>query len=134
MADMILHRGACFRLFVYGTLMRGGRLNVGLRDQEFLGPVVTRPLYGLLDLGAYPGLVRRQPDGAAIEGELYRVSAERLGWLDAVEGAPDLFRLESVELEGDYYPSFAYFYQRDPGSAGWYAGRRWEQRPRGIRK
>jgi len=128
MLGMTILPGTSFRLFVYGTLMRDGRLHGVLADQVYLGAAVTLPLYGLLDLGAYPGLIRPQPDGAAIEGELYQVRGERRELLDEMEDAPALFRLERVELEGEPGLVYAYFYQGDPACVPRYAARRWEQR------
>jgi gamma-glutamylcyclotransferase (GGCT)/AIG2-like uncharacterized protein YtfP len=102
--------GSFFHLFVYGTLKRGGCRHGPLERQRFLGPAVTRPLYALYDLGDYPGLVDCREGGQAIAGELYEVEAGLRGVLDAVEGAPDWFRLLPIELEAQG-EAFAYFYQ-----------------------
>ena len=99
-----------FRLFVYGTLKRDGCRHGPLIRQRFLGEARTRPSYALLDLGAYPGLVHSPTDGQAVQGEVYEVERGLLPWLDDVEGAPELYRLEPVELEGQG-PAHAYFYQ-----------------------
>jgi gamma-glutamylaminecyclotransferase len=116
------------RLFVYGTLMRGGRFHPVLDGQRFLGPARTLPRYALLNLGAYPGLVHRPDDGRAVAGEVYEVAAALLPRLDAIEGAPELFRLGSVSLEGFEGLVYAYFYQRSPVGVPLYAGERWENR------
>lgn len=99
-------------LFVYGTLMRGGVRHSVLGDQRFLGEGRTRPLYALFDLGSYPGLVRRAEDGRAIHGELYEVNAGLIPHLDRIEGAPSLYRLEPILIDG--YPGevFTYFYRQ----------------------
>ena len=99
-------------LFVYGTLMRGGKRHRVLAGQRFLGEARTRPHYVLVDLGAYPGLVHAQSGGQTIYGELYEIESDLISRLDRIEGAPRLFRLESVQIEG--YPGevFAYFYQQ----------------------
>src|SRR5262249_32940609 len=97
-------------LFVYGTLKRGGVRHGLLARQRFLGAVRTVPGYALWDLGAYAGLTSSE-DGARIGGELYEVERSLLGLLDAVEGAPELFRLGPIELEGNAQPAWAYFYQ-----------------------
>lgn len=85
-----------FRLFVYGTLMRGGSRHAALGDARLVGPARTAPRYALYDLGSYPGLV---PGDGVVHGELYDVDESRVSYLDAVEGTPDLFRREEVELE-----------------------------------
>ena len=100
-----------FTLFVYGTLMRGGRNHAALAGQRFLGAARTRPLYTVLDLCNYPGMVRCR-HGRSVEGELYAVEARLRPVLDAIEAAPELFRLEPVGIEGQTTPVYAYFYQR----------------------
>jgi gamma-glutamylcyclotransferase (GGCT)/AIG2-like uncharacterized protein YtfP len=100
-----------FRLFVYGTLKRGGRRHRLLAGQRFLGEALTRPRYALLDLSAYPGLVPAGAEGQAVQGELYEVAIGLLARLDAEEGAPELFRLGPVEVQGWAGPAYAYFYQ-----------------------
>lgn len=91
--------------------MRGGMRNRVLAGQRFLGEARTRPQYVLFDLGAYPGLVLSAEEGRAIHGELYEIDAGLITRLDRIEGAPSLFRLGPVRIDG--YPGdvFAYFYQ-----------------------
>jgi gamma-glutamylcyclotransferase (GGCT)/AIG2-like uncharacterized protein YtfP len=113
-----------FRLFVYGTLMRGGCRHPTLAGQRFLGPARTVAVYDLLDLGAHPGLVRRHPGGRSVRGELYEVAAGLVPALDAVEEAPGLFRLGPVELETG--PALAYFYVPDAAGLPRYPGDLWD--------
>jgi molybdenum cofactor cytidylyltransferase len=101
-----------FKLFVYGTLMRGGPRHTVLQDQRFLREVVTRPRYLLFDLGAYPGLVVAEGVGRAIHGELYEVERRLIPHLDAVEGAPALYRLEPVDIEAEAAPVCGYIYRQ----------------------
>jgi gamma-glutamylcyclotransferase (GGCT)/AIG2-like uncharacterized protein YtfP len=117
-----------FLLFVYGTLMRGGRYHRVLQGQCFVGPARTLPRYALLDLGAYPGLVSLPEGGRAFAGEVYEVAAGLLPRLDAVEGAPNLFRLGRVGLEGIEGEVYTYLYQRGAAGAPRFAGERWENR------
>jgi gamma-glutamylaminecyclotransferase len=119
-------------LFVYGTLMRGGRNHTALAGQRFLGAARTPPGFALLDLGHYPGLVRRA-DGRGVRGELYEVAADCLGVLDEIEGAPALFRLEPLDLEDFLGSVYAYFYQPNPAGVPLYAGERWGAGPEGSR-
>jgi gamma-glutamylaminecyclotransferase len=98
-------------LFVYGTLMRGGVRHRVFAGQRFLGEVRTRPHYALFDLGAYPGMVHSPSEGRAIHGELYEIDADLIARLDRIEGAPSLFRLEPVSIDGYGGAVVAYFYQ-----------------------
>jgi gamma-glutamylcyclotransferase (GGCT)/AIG2-like uncharacterized protein YtfP len=120
-------RGEKFSLFVYGTLMRGGSRHRVLAAKRFLGPVRTQVRYALFDLGAYPGLVHRDQGGQAIEGELYEVETSLIPRLDRIEGAPELYRLEPIDLE-DAGPAYAYFYQSPIQGREECAGGRWEKR------
>jgi gamma-glutamylcyclotransferase (GGCT)/AIG2-like uncharacterized protein YtfP len=113
------------RLFVYGTLMRGGVRHPPLASQRFLGEVRTRPLYALFHLIDYPGLVRCEQGGMIVHGELYDVDVSLLPLLDQLEGAPDLFRLEPVAVEELDGPVYAYFYQRETRGFALYVGGRW---------
>ncbi len=112
-------------LFLYGTLMRGGVRHGVLAGQRFLGEARTRPHYALFDLGAYPGLVHCEEGGRAIFGELYEVAANLIERLDRIEGAPSLFRLEPVLIEGHSGDVFAYIYQRDTDGCSLCAEDRW---------
>ncbi len=86
---------ATFLLFVYGTLKRDGVRFPALGGSRFVG-AATVSGYALHDLGAYPGMKR---GGGVVHGEVYEVDEVLIPHLDAVEGAPDLFRREEVELE-----------------------------------
>lgn len=77
-------------VFVYGSLKRGYALHHLLESQPCLGNAVTRPLYRLFDLGAYPGIVE-WPEGLAIRGEVYEADEDCLVALDKAEGVSDGF-------------------------------------------
>ena len=79
------------RVFVYGTLKRGGCNHHLLTGQRFITGARTLPVYRLYDLGGYPGMVIADP-GVSIAGEIWQVSAPCLAALD---------ELESVD-EGEY--------------------------------
>jgi gamma-glutamylcyclotransferase (GGCT)/AIG2-like uncharacterized protein YtfP len=119
-----------FRLFVYGTLMRGGPRHRALAGQRFLGAARTLPHYTLFDLGAYPGLVASPEGGQAVHGELYEVEAALIPLLDRVEGAPALYRLGPVALEGGDGSAYAYFYRQSTEGYSPCADGRWENVPR----
>jgi gamma-glutamylaminecyclotransferase len=69
-----------------------------LAGARFVGEAVTDPVFDLVDLGAYPALVRG--GATAVFGELYEVTAEHLGRLDEFEGHPHLYRRETMQLTG----------------------------------
>lgn len=126
---MTQHPGGTFRLFVYGTLKRGGTRHPPLASQRFLGECHTTPHYGLYLFGTYPGLKRCPEGGQVVHGELFEVDASLRQWLDLVEGAPDWFQLDTVEIVGQPGPVWAYYYQMDPGGNPRIASGRWDPTP-----
>jgi len=73
------------RLFVYGTLKRGGCNHHYMAGQQFVSEAVTQPGYRLYDLGGYPGMVEAEGE-LSIEGELWDVDDECKARLDILEG------------------------------------------------
>lgn len=94
------------RLFVYGTLKRGGRNVHLMAGAECFGPVETAPRYAIIDLGAHPGLVSGE---LAVRGELWLVPADTLARLDAFEEIPYPFDRRTVLLS-DGSLADAYFW------------------------
>lgn len=86
-------------LFVYGTLKRGQRNHLLMREARFLREAVTAPLYTLLDLGSFPGMI---PGGTtAVHGELYEVGPQLLARLDRHEGVPRLYIRALIQVVGN---------------------------------
>ena len=103
------------RLFIYGTLKRGGRSHARLSRHQFLGLACTTPHYRLYRLDGYPGLVADSAATVGIQGELWEVDAAGLAELDAFEGlAEGLYRRECVTLSepAGHPPVDAYVYAR----------------------
>jgi len=87
------------RLFVYGTLKRGGSNHAQLAGQKFLGEAHTMPGYTLYSLGDYPGMVCQPADRHGVSGEIWEIDAAVLARLDEFEGVPEgLYRREAVPL------------------------------------
>lgn len=84
------------RLFVYGSLRRGGSAHALLEGARFLGAARTAPGFELWDCGEYPGIGRGGP--AQVVGELYEVPDAQMAELDEYEGP--LYAREILELEG----------------------------------
>jgi gamma-glutamylcyclotransferase (GGCT)/AIG2-like uncharacterized protein YtfP len=116
--------GAKFLLFVYGTLKRGGCRHGPLAGQTCRGEALTQPLYALYNLGDYPGLAKSEP-GQEVQGEVYEVDESLIPWLDTVEGAPDWFKRQPIEVRG-YSGVWAYFYQGDVSAHSPIPSGRWD--------
>lgn len=90
---------ASVRLFVYGSLKRGGRHHDELAGAVFLGPATTLPGYRLEPLGEYLALIAVPPEPeAAVSGEMFEVDESQLTALDAFEG--DAYERGNVRLAG----------------------------------
>jgi len=81
------------RLFVYGSLKRGGKHHDELAGAVWIGAVSTAPRYGVITSGGYPALVA---GSSSVSGELYGVTLDALPVLDAFEGPG--YRRALVEL------------------------------------
>lgn len=104
------------RVFVYGTLKRGGDNHHYLAYQQFLGAAHTPPGYTLYSLGDYPGMVRAEGDTAGVAGELWAVDEACLKQLDLLEGVNEgLYERVSITLATpiDGQPVETYLYLRD---------------------
>lgn len=116
------------RLFLYGTLKRGGSNRRQLAGQKFLGEAHTPPGYTLYSLGDYPGLVAEAGDRQGVKGELWEVDDATLARLDEFEGVPEgLYRREVIPLIPPHarIRVEAYFYARSPAGCP-RLGDRWD--------
>ncbi len=94
------------RLFVYGTLKRGGRNVRLMADGHFVCEATTRPLYAIIDLVSHPGLVAGV---LAVRGEVWEIPADTLRRLDAFEEVPYPFDRRPIVL-ADGTTAEAYFW------------------------
>ena len=110
------------RVFVYGTLKRGGRNHHFMAGQQFLGAARTAPGYTLYSLGDYPGMVRSTDAGHDVTGELWAVDKACLQQLDRLEGVEEgLYERVLVKLAPPFAerPVETYLYLRSlAGRAG----------------
>jgi gamma-glutamylcyclotransferase (GGCT)/AIG2-like uncharacterized protein YtfP len=113
LVEMEVHMEHKKLVFVYGTLKSGYHNNRLLEEEEFVGEAVTKPLYRLWDVGAFPGLTEDFENGKAIQGELWRVSPECVVRLDRLEGTPYLYRREVLQIEGVTEEVQGYIFNRD---------------------
>ena len=91
------------RVFVYGTLKRNFCRHDALEGQRFIGLAETLPVYKLVDLGDYPGLIPHE-SGICVSGELFEVDSQCMQTLDVIEcGREGLYRRQSVKLKSPFH-------------------------------
>jgi gamma-glutamylcyclotransferase (GGCT)/AIG2-like uncharacterized protein YtfP len=112
-------------LFVYGTLMRGGKLHRALGSSpnvKFAGKAKIRAELYRLRGEEYPGAVRTSRLNRFVHGELYtlRNPDRMLKRIDEIEGCDEgLFkrRLVDVWRNGKKRKAWSYFYGKSVSSA-----------------
>ena len=115
------------RVFVYGTLKRGFCNHALLEEAEFIGEATTVARFGFY-LGAddyapeveeIPYLYRhpRVTDEAmSVHGEVWEISPTMLRQLDRLEGHPDWYQRENIQVQMDSEAIMAVQAYLRPGS------------------
>ena len=106
------------RIFVYGTLKRGGRFSNYMAGQDFIGEAWTKPRYRLVDCGGYPGMFPVNENGVSVRGEVWDVDASCRARLDELEDvAGGEYELTEVGLLAPFDTEVAvtYLYLRAVG-------------------
>jgi gamma-glutamylcyclotransferase (GGCT)/AIG2-like uncharacterized protein YtfP len=101
-------------LFVYGSLREGFGNHPLLIDDDTskMGTFTTEPIYEMLDLGAFPGVVLGGQ--TPIVGEVYEVNETIWARVEALEGYPSFYN--RVPLATPYGEAKMYILQRGRGS------------------
>jgi len=102
------------RLFVYGTLKRGFRAHDILKQWNavYIGKAKTDARYQLYKVNWFPGMVFDERQQGGVHGEVYEITKETFVALDRYEGAPDLFKRQTILLD-DGEEATAYIFNRD---------------------
>lgn len=87
------------RIFIYGTLKRGLSNSHYMTGQSYVGEARTKPVYRLMNLGDYPGMIPADCNGLSIRGEVWDVDAECRKRLDVLEGIEEgMYELVPAQL------------------------------------
>lgn len=90
------------RLFVYGSLKRGGQNHSFLAEQKFIGAARTGSGFALYSLGEFPGMVVDATATEGVTGEVWEVDDRCLAELDRLEGVDEkLYERKSIALTGE---------------------------------
>lgn len=111
------------RVFVYGTLRRGGSNSFRMDGAEFVAAATVNGR--LYHISWYPGIVL-DPAAGPVRGEIHQVSPERLAALDAFEG-PEYRRVETevTTSEGGRMSAWIWEWARPVEGFGHIAGGDW---------
>ncbi len=97
-----------YKLFTYGTLMKGQCRHHVLQDAKYLGDAVLRD-YCLLELGSYPGAIRKERFN--VYGEVYEIPEKLVPELDRIEGEGYLYERKTVDVTMDDGKTSVLFYE-----------------------
>lgn len=112
------------KIYIYGTLKKGNYFHdhyLTGPSTTFIGPAVTSKDYTLYIHGL-PMLIKEESD-KGVKGEVYEVDADTIADLDVLEGHPNLYNRDIIEVkigEDDFYTKvWAYLYPKHlkPSSA-----------------
>lgn len=121
------------RVFVYGTLKRGGSNHHYLHGQKFVAEARSRPGFTLYQPANYPGMVVDENDREGVTGEVWEVSAACLSALDCLEGVNEgLYRRITIPLAAPHTELTVetYLYLRSIAGKP-HLGSTWHLSPRG---
>lgn len=124
------------RIFVYGTLKRGGRFSHYLAGQHFIGEARTEPRYRMVDCGGYPGMFPVAGNGVSVRGEVWDVDEfcrARLDELEDVAGGEYEFVEGQLLAPFDAQEVMTYLYLRAVAHLP-DAGDDWPASPAGDKK
>ena len=85
------------KVFVYGTLKKGGALHGNLARSEFVGEAELSGFEMYNVGGWFPAIVKTDNKDPKVKGEIYKIDDETLSRLDMVEGYPGLYQREETE-------------------------------------
>lgn len=92
------------KVYVYGTLRKGGRLSGALEHSEYVATEIARG-FRLYNIGWYPGVKKTDNPNDNLLVESYNVTDDVLLHLDHIEGHPSLF------LRTPWNGGYIYIYQ-----------------------
>lgn len=100
-------------IFVYGTLKKGDPNHFRLNGSEYICTTRTAERYTMLDLGAFPGVIKDEIEHTAsfINGEVYSITPQTLENLDCYEG--EWYFREEVKLDNGTM-ALMYFLRKIP--------------------
>lgn len=100
------------KVFVYGSLKKGFHNSELIEDGTFIGEFKTKDYFKMLDLGSYPA-VYFDEKGFRVTGELYEIDDDILRQLDYLEGYPNFYDRQEIELLNTDEKAIIYYFDSD---------------------
>lgn len=100
------------RVFVYGSLRRGQMYHRLVAQVRELGTHITEPIFTMLDLGPYPGVLTG--GDTAIVGEVLALDKQTLLRIDALEDCPHSYQRISIDTR--FGSAWMYIYAQARGN------------------
>lgn len=88
------------KIAVYGSLKRGYGNHALLRNSRLIRSQVINIPFTMIDLGAFPGLIRNNNDNQYFV-EIYEVTPEVYRTIETLEGYPNFYTKHSFDLEDE---------------------------------
>ena len=95
-------------IFVYGSLRKGFHNDIYLKDAEFIGNFQTLEKFYMYSYKSYPfpyilrkKLEKCTSEPIQIQGEVYKINESILKRLDVLEGHPDFYKRQEIEVESN---------------------------------
>ncbi len=86
-------------IFAYGTLKQSFHNHYLLENAEFICEATTKEKYPMVNTeGYFPYLLNQKGVGHNIQGEVYRIDDAILTMLDVLEGYPEHYTRETIEV------------------------------------
>ncbi|MGK2861903.1 MAG: gamma-glutamylcyclotransferase family protein [Chitinophagaceae bacterium] len=108
---MVKNLAKNIKVAVYGSLRKGLHNHPIIKDQKYLGQYETDPLYNLLDLGSFPGLLKN--GNTSVIMEVYEVDAtclKRLDTLEGYRGKNESNHYNREKIQSPFGEVYTYFY------------------------
>ena len=86
-------------VFVYGILKQGFHNHYLLENAEFICEATTKDKYPMVNIEeSFPYLINNKGEGYHVQGEVFKIDANILAILDILEGYPEFYTREVIQV------------------------------------
>lgn len=89
-------------IFVYGTLKQGFSNHGLMQDSQYVASARTVERYPMVNInGIFPYMYEQPGEGFRVLGEVYEVTTNTMERLDWLEGVPEHYYRELIDVDAD---------------------------------